>query len=247
MGKLYKRLQEEIQRASRIIYESETLQSMAPQINGSLRNFALRVPEQISECSGIVLFGKRIRSIVFTTDVAVIRNCNADAVFAVYPYTPQPIINEMLIHAADVPVFTGVGGGLTQGKRVVNLAMFSEMQGAAGVVVNAPTSDKTIRELYDTIDIPIVATMVNAEGVREKVQHGAEILNVAAGSQTAQVVAKIRAIDPNIPIIATGGPTEESITETIRAGANAIIWSPPTNGEVFKPVMEAYRKGEKHP
>lgn len=50
----------------------------------------------------------------------------------------------------------------------MNLAMFSEMQGAAGVVVNAPTSDKTIRELYDTIDIPIVATMVNAEGVREK-------------------------------------------------------------------------------
>ena len=184
---------------------------------------------------------------VFTTDVAVIRNCNADAVFAVYPYTPQPIINEMLIHAADVPAFTGVGGGLTQGKRVVNLAMFSEMQGAAGVVVNAPTSDKTIRKLYETIDIPIVVTMLNAEGVRERIEHGAEILNVAAGSETASVVAKIRSIDQNIPIIATGGPTEESIVDTIKAGANAIIWTPPSNKEVFKPVMEAYRKGERHP
>lgn len=247
MGKLHKRLQEEIQRASRVVYESETMQSSAPQINGSLRNFALRVPDQISECSGIVLFGKRIKSLVFTTDVAVIRNCNADAVFAVYPYTPQPIINEMLIHAADVPVFTGVGGGLTQGKRVVNLAMFSEMQGAAGVVVNAPTSDKTIRKLYETIDIPIVVTMLNAEGVRERIDHGAEILNVAAGSETASVVAKIRSIDQNIPIIATGGPSEESIVDTIKAGANAIIWTPPSNKEVFKPVMEAYRKGERHP
>ena len=34
---------------------------------------------------------------------------------------------------------------------------------------------------------------------------------------------------------------------TIEAGANAITWTPPTNGQVFKKIMESYRKGESHP
>ena len=48
-----------------------------------------------------------------------------------------------MLLAADIPVFAGVGGGLTQGQRVVNLAMFAEMQGATGVVLNAPTPANT--------------------------------------------------------------------------------------------------------
>ena len=132
MGKLRQRREEEIARASRVIFETEAGQTSAPQINGKLRSFALHVPEKISACSGIVLFGKRIRSIVFSTDIATIRNVDADAVFAVYPYTPQPIITEALIHAADIPVFAGVGGGLTQGKRVVNLAMYAEIPNICG-------------------------------------------------------------------------------------------------------------------
>ena len=69
---------------------------VAPQmpapIDGTLRQFALRVPSVIDECSGIMVFGKRIKSLVFSTDLAIIRNVNADAVFAVYPFTPQPVI-----------------------------------------------------------------------------------------------------------------------------------------------------------
>ena len=182
MGRLKQRREEEIARASRVIFETETGQAAAPQINGKLRSFALRVPEKISACSGIVIFGKRIRSIVFSTDIATIRNVDADAVLAVYPYTPQPIITEALIHAADIPVFAGVGGGLTQGKRVVNLAMFAEMQGASGVVVNAPTSNLVVRELADAVDIPIIVTAVNAEGARERIRSGASIIHVAAGA-----------------------------------------------------------------
>lgn len=60
---------------------------VAPQmpapIDGTLRQFALRVPSVIDECSGIMVFGKRIKSLVFSTDLAIIRNVNADAVFAV--------------------------------------------------------------------------------------------------------------------------------------------------------------------
>lgn len=238
---------EEIQRASRVIYESELGQTSAPQITGKLRSFALSVPEATSTCSGIVIFGKRVRSLVFSTDVATIRNVNADAVLAVYPYTPQQIIAEALIHAADIPVFVGVGGGLTTGKRVLNLAAYAEMQGAFGVVVNAPTSNNVVRELSKEIDIPIVVTAVSASGIEDRVRNGAAIINVAAGSKTPEVVSQIRKKFENLPIIATGGSTEESVAETIAAGANAIVWTPPSTGEVFRAVMDAYREGKGHP
>ena len=58
---------------------------------------------------------------------------------------------------------------------------------------------------------------------------------------------KIRQDFPQVPILATGGPTEESIKATIEAGANAISWTPPSNGEVFKDIMQAYREGKGHP
>ncbi len=48
---------------------------------------------------------KRLKSFAFTTDVAVIKNINADAVFAVYPFTPQSVITETLVNASDVPSF----------------------------------------------------------------------------------------------------------------------------------------------
>ena len=65
---------------------------MPQAVDGTLRKFALRVPEVIYQCSGIMVFGKRIKSLVFSTDLCIIRNVNADAVFAVYPFTPQPVI-----------------------------------------------------------------------------------------------------------------------------------------------------------
>ena len=245
--RLRKRRDEEIQRASKIIFESEKSLSMAPLINGKLRSFALRVPEEINQCTGIVINGKRIRSLVFSTDVAIIRNVDADAVFAVYPYTPQPIITDTLVHATDIPVFAGVGGGLTKGLRVVNLAMYAEMQGAAGVVVNAPTESSTIRLLRDTIDIPTIVTAVTSKGIEERIRAGASIINVAGGFKTAEIVGEIREKDADIPIIASGGDTDESVLATIRAGANAIVWTPPSSGEVFRAVMDAYREGKEHP
>ena len=41
---------------------------------GRLRAAALRVPAVIRQCTGIFVFGKRIKSLVFTTDMAIIRN-----------------------------------------------------------------------------------------------------------------------------------------------------------------------------
>lgn len=219
-----------------------------PEVKGSLRDFMLKVPEPIYRCSGIKILGRRLKSILFSTDVSIVRNTNADAVIAVYPFTPQPIITQAIMVAADVPVLVGVGGGLTQGQRVVNLALHAEFQGALGVVVNAPTKTETIKLLHETIDIPIVVTVVKEdEDIEGRLRAGADILNVSAAARTPEVVRSIRKKFPNIPIIATGGPTEKTIIETIEAGANAITWTPPTNGEVFKDIMDAYREGKPHP
>jgi len=79
------------------------------------------------------------------------------------------------------------------------------------------------------------------------VEAGMRIANVSAASETASIVRKIRAAFPDLPIIATGGPTEETIRETIEAGANAITWTAPSSAEIFKSIMAAYRAGESHP
>lgn len=217
------------------------------EVKGYLRDFRLNVPEAIYECKGIKIFGRRIKSIIFSTDVSILRNSNADAVIAVYPFTPQPVITQAVMMAADCPVFVGVGGGLTKGERVINLARHAEYQGATGVVLNAPTSNDTIREVAEVVDLPIVITIVKEDDIQARLDSGAQILNVSAAAQTPDLVRKIKTSFPNVPVMATGGPTEESIRATISAGADAITWTPPSNGEVFRDIMEAYRKGEPHP
>ncbi|MDL2214366.1 hydrolase [Clostridia bacterium OttesenSCG-928-O13] len=220
-----------------------------PEVHGRLRGSMLQmVPEEIYGCTGISIHGKRIKSILFSTDVSVIRNTNADAIIAVYPFTPQSIITRAIMTAADVPVLCGVGGGLTGGDRVSVLAIQAEEQGAAGVVLNAPTPDATIVTVKKHLDIPIVVTVVNDKTDYEsRIAAGAAIFNVAAAAHTAAIVADIRKNYPDFPIIATGGPTPESIKATVAAGANAITWTPPSQAEIFAGVMAAYRKGDPHP
>ena len=149
--------------------------------DGTLRKFALRVPEVIYQCSGIMVFGKRIKSLVFSTDLSIIKNVNADAIIAVYPF-------------------------------------------------------------------PVVVTVARADtDFDARLQAGANIFNVSAAAETPAIVRSIRERYPDVPIIATGGPTDESILETIRAGANAITWTPPSNGEIFRDIMAAYRDNKPHP
>lgn len=214
-----------------------------PEIDGILRKHMIRVPKEIDQASGIRIFGKLIKSLVFTTDVAIIRNCNANAVIAVYPFTPQPIISHSLINCSDVPVFCGVGGGTTTGRRVSNLAEDAEFQGAVGVVLNAPTPDETITYLREKIDIPIVITVVSEQtDIAKRLESGVSIINVSGAGNTCNIVRSIREQFPYVPIMATGGPTPESILRTIDAGANAITFTPPTCGEIFKKLMNKYRE-----
>ena len=72
---------------------------------------------------------------------------------------------------------------------------------------------------------------------------GINFMNVGEGGKnTVDIVKKIREIDKNFPIIATGGPTEETVAQVIHAGANAVTFTPPSNGEIFKELMEDYRQ-----
>lgn len=219
------------------------MEKKIPSFDGVLRKHMVHVPEEIRRASGIIIFGKRIKSIVFTTDIATIRNINADAVMAVYPFTPQPLITQAVMLAADIPVFAGVGGGTTRGERVTNIARDAEYQGAIGVVLNDPTSNESIRDVNAHIDIPIVITVARETDISARFEAGASILNVSAAAKTPELVRKIRSEFPDAAIIATGGPTTSSILETIEAGANAITWTPPTPAELFKELMQKYRDG----
>ena len=214
-----------------------------PQVESKLRHNILKMPEEIRTASGINIFGRRIKSLVFTTDIAVIRNCDADAVFAVYPFTPQQAISDAIIKAAYVPVFCGVGGGTTKGLRTVSLAKDVEMQGAMGVVLNAPISNANLLAVSAAVDIPTVITVVSEEtDISRRLLSGADILNVAGGPKTPDIVRKIREKHPEVTIIATGGNEPDLILKTIEAGANAITYTPPTPAVLFKAMMERYRE-----
>ncbi len=215
-----------------------------PEVKSQLRSRSVQVPEVIYKASGIKILGIRIKSLLFSTDVAIIKNNNANSIIAVYPFTPQLSIIQSILEVAPVPVFAGVGGGLTTGKRAVAIALQAELLGAYGVVINAPTALDVIEEMRNAIDIPIISTIASLkDDYRAKLNAGVSILNISGGANTANIVRQIRSeYGKELPIIATGGPTDETILETIDAGANSITYTPPTSAEIFAQVMKNYRR-----
>ena len=218
------------------------MEKQTPNIDSRLRHI-LRMPQEIYQASGIIVNGRRLKSFVFTTDLAIIRNCDADAVFAVYPFTPQQAISDAIIKYSYVPVFCGVGGGTTRGLRTVQLARDVESQGAMGVVLNAPINNLNLRAVSGVIDIPTVITVTKfGTDFEARIEAGASILNIADAAQTPELVREARKALPDVPIIATGGKTGESILRTIEAGANAITYTPPSTYELFQEMMKGYRE-----
>ena len=213
-----------------------------PKIQSSLRHNTIIIPDEIYSASGIIINGRRIKSLIFSTDLAIICNCNADAVLAVYPFTPQRSISDGIIKYANIPVFCGVGGGTTKGARTISLAKDAECQGAIGIILNAPISNDNILSISECVDIPIVITVVSSDtNIGDRLRSGASILNIAGGRDTPEIVWKIRLEYPTVPIIASGGNTGESILKTIEAGANSITYTPPSTAELFSQLMKKYR------
>lgn len=213
-----------------------------PTFTSQLRTNVVEVPEIINTCSGIKIFGQLLKSFLFSTDVAIIRNTNANAIIAVYPFTPQPLISHALILAADKPILCGVGGGRTTGSRSLRLAIDAEFQGALGVVLNKPTPNDLISRLKEKIDVPVVVTAVSEnEDFKGRLDAGVDIFNISGAEKTADIIKRIRDIDDKVAIIATGGKTDESIALAIENGANAISYTPPSTAELFREIMVKYR------
>lgn len=225
------------------------IEKIVPELYTPLRSNIITMPTIIRNASGIKLFGRRIKSIIYTTDVAILSNTDADAVLAVYPFTPNTTIIDAISSVSKVPVFAGVGGGLTSGERCGRLAGFAEEKGVTGVVLNAPTTIDTIAIVKDFVDIPIIYTVISIytpfEELENKIKSGVSIFNVSGGKDTHKIVKQLREWFPLFPIIATGGSKEETILRTIESGANAITYTPDyAQLKMFQTKMEKYRLEE---
>ena len=103
-------------------------------------------------------------------------------------------------------------------------------------------TEEAIRAIKETVEIPLVYTVVSEQAdVAGKLAAGVDFLNVSGAARTPEIVAHIREQFPEVPIIATGGPTDDTIRATIEAGANAITYTPPTSAELFSESMRKYR------
>ena len=203
---------------------------------------SLRVPARMAECPGIPVGDRIVRSFLFSTDVAVICHCDADAVLAVYPFTGHPKIMRALLAAAPCPVFTGVGGSATPPARSLELAKAAKAIGMAGVVVNSLVDISAVRAISAEVDIPLVLTIYELRDVmREKIEAGAGIVNVAAGKMTPQVVSQVREAYPPLRIMASGGHTDATIAATVASGADAVSWTPPNIQDIEHDLMNRTR------
>lgn len=125
----------------------------------------------------------------------------------------------------------------------MSLAKDVESQGAMGVVLNAPISDLNLLAVSRAVDIPVIVTVTKEDtDIRARLEAGASVLNIACGHRTCEVVRKIRAEYSDIALIASGGNTEETVFETIFAGANAITYTPPSVQDMFRQLMATYRE-----
>lgn len=207
-------------------------------------NKALTTPEIIgTNCQGLLLKNENVKSFLFSTDMALIENNDADAILAVYPFPPSPKIIKTLIDFAGKPIVCGVGGGTTKGKKSLEVAIYAEEVGAAGIIVNVPFENKDIKKIREKVSLPIISTVTSSDYdfLKGKIYAGVTIFHVSGGANTSKIVKDISDKFPDFPVMATGGKSLESIEESIDSGSRAIVLSPPSNKDLFKTVMDKYR------
>lgn len=222
----------------------QKFRKFTPRVTSTLRQDIVEMPSVIRNASGVIINGKRIKSIIYTMDVALIANTNADAVLCVYPWTPNTRILDAIDKVATCPILAGIGGGLTNGVRSARIGSLAEEHNAGAVVLNGPTDIETVKAVNEYVDIPIIYTVINKnKNLLHYLDAGVDIFNVAGGAETADLVKWVRKQFPTTPIIASGGKTDEQIAETIAAGANAITYTTfGTTEKTFQKKMEQYRK-----
>ncbi len=83
--------------------------------------------------------------------------------------------------------------------------------------------------------------MFDSEPVCDLKDAGIDIFNVVTGETTAESVQKIREALPDMPMMASGGSYDYTISHTIRMGADAIVFNPPTATEILRSIFDKYR------
>ncbi len=208
---------------------------------------SLSVPNFIQRCEGIPLAGTNVKSILFSTDMAMVENSNADAVLAVYPFSPSIAIMKSLIDFSQKPVICGIGGGITKGKAAIEMAKKAEGLGACAVIVNQPFPPQDIKKIKANIQIPVISSVSHSNfDFVARVNAGIDYFHITAGIHSQKIVEDLRYKIPGFPAIATGGSQLIEIQKTIEAGAKAIVLTPPSSKELFKSIMDTYRKGINH-
>lgn len=213
-------------------------------MSSKLREHIIEMPKVIRKAPGFSLYGTRIKSLIYSSDVSVIANTDADAVFSVYPFTYETSILKAIKMVAKVPILAGVGGGLTHGEYCGNLAFSAQENGAEAVVLNGPVDLTTVHAVRKTVDIPVVYTVIDkSRELQPYIDAGVNMFNVSGGDKTIDLVKWVREQYPDMIIIASGGKTDESILATIEAGADAITYTTYGKAEqYFQQKMESYRK-----
>lgn len=196
-------------------------------------------------CPGVQLAnGYLIKSLLFSTDLALIENSDADAVLAVYPYSPSEKLMEALLRFAGRPVFCGIGGGLTQGKKSLYMARKAEDLGAAAIVVNQPFKNKDIEIIKRHVKIPLISSIAHESvDLKARVNAGTDIFYVTAGGSTNHLLQQLAYAVPGYPLIATAGKTCQHAKETVENGADALVFHAPHPGALLRGIMENYRVG----
>ena len=83
------------------------------------------------------------------------------------------------------------------------------------MVLNALISDLNLLAVSKAVDIPVIVTVTKEDtDIRARLEAGASVLNIACGHRTCDVVRKIRADYPRVPLIASEGNTEETVLDT---------------------------------
>ncbi len=205
----------------------------------------LSTPQLIREnCSGISFNQEKVKSILFSTDIALIENNDCDAILAVYPFPPSVNIMKTLIDFSQKPVICGIGGGITQGEIALEMAIEAEKLGAAAVIVNQPFKNKDIQKIRKAISIPIISSISSLTiDLQKRIDSGVNIFHITGGSNTVEIIQHIQKNFPQIPYICTGGKSVSDLNSVIENGANAVVLTPPSNGDLFKNIMKNYRKG----
>jgi len=193
-------------------------------------------------CSGITLNNTVVKSILFSTDLAVIENTDCDAILAVYPFAPSVNIMKTLISFTEKPVICGVGGGVTQGRFSLEMAVAAEQLGASAVIINQPFKNSDLKKMQKLINIPIIASVSTIDfNFIERFHSGADFFHITGGANTPEVIEQLQTDLSDVAFICTAGQTIDSLENVLSKNANAVVLTPPSTNHLFKDIMQKYR------